>query len=85
MQDLLEEIIKDLGDRLKNEIDFDILSNMLCEIGWTKVILQPMTAEHGQEIDEWVKQNVKSGMQTMGLVWVFENEKEANWFKLKWL
>lgn len=85
MTDLQEQIINEAGNRMAQEIDFQILAGMLCEIGWSKVILKPMTWEQGAEVDLWVEQNVKGNFETMGLVWVFENPAEANWFALRWL
>lgn len=85
MNTLEDEIIDAAGSRMAAEIDFEILSNMLIELGWTKVILKPMTWEDGLLIDHWVAQNTKGHYQTMGLVWLFEYEHDANWFKLRWL
>jgi hypothetical protein len=82
---LEEEIIKEAGNRMAAEIDFTILSDMLCSIGWTKVILRPMTHEDSTAIDMWTATNVKCNFETMGLVWVFEDPKDAMWFKLRWL
>ena len=66
------------------EIDFQVLSGLLIELGWTKVVLNPMTWEHGALIDSWVESNVKGHFETMGLVWVFEDAKDAAWFVLRW-
>lgn len=85
MTNLEQQILDNAGKELQYEIDFQILSNMLCEIGWTRVVLQPMTWEQGAEIDGWVETNVKGHHETMGLVWVFEEVKDANWFSLRWL
>ena len=82
---LEEQIINDAGKAIANEIDFQILSDMLCEIGWRKVILSPMTWEQGLELDNWTAKHIKGNFETMGLVWVFENEEDANWFALRWL
>ena len=80
-----QDIIDRAGERMAKEIDFSVLTEMLCGIGWTRVVLKPMTAEHGAEIDEWVANNVKGHFETMGLVWVFEQPKDASWFVLRWL
>jgi hypothetical protein len=80
-----EEIINEAGKRLADEIDFNILAGMLCEIGWTKVVLSPMTWEDGYAVDEWTAKNIKGNFETMGLVWVFEDPAEANWFTLRWM
>lgn len=80
-----QDIINRAGKQMADEIDFGILTEMLCGIGWRKIILRPMTWEDGAEIDLWVDQHVKGHFETMGLVWVFENEDDANWFALRWL
>jgi hypothetical protein len=66
------------------EIDFTVLCGMLVDIGWHKVILRPMTWETGAEIDAWLEQHVQGHYETMGLVFVFESAKDANWFTLRW-
>ena len=80
-----EEILNSAANQMAKEIDFEILSGMLIQIGWTKVVLSPMTWETGALIDLWVEQNIKGNCETMGLVWVFEKEQDATWFKLRWL
>jgi hypothetical protein len=80
-----EDIINRAGKAMADEIDFTILTDMLCQIGWRKVILHPMTIEDSYAIDEWTAKNVKGNFETMGLVWVFEQEQDANWFALRWL
>lgn len=81
---LQEEMINAAGSRMAAEIDFQVLASMLMELGWIKVVLKPMTMEQGQDIDQWVADNVKGHHQTMGLVWIFEDIKDANWFTLRW-
>jgi hypothetical protein len=80
-----QDIIDRAGKRMADEIDFEILAGMLCEIGWRKVVLRPMTWENGAEIDAWTEKHIKGHFETMGLVWVFEQEEDANWFTLRWL
>lgn len=82
---LEEEIINKAGKRLADEIDFEILCGMLKELGWKKIVLSPMTHEQSCEIDYWTDQHVKGSFETMGLVWIFELEEDANWFALRWL
>ena len=85
MNNLEQDIINRAGKRMADEIDFTILTDMLCGIGWRKVILKPMTMEDGYAIDSWTANHVKGHFETMGLVWVFEKEQDANWFALRWL
>lgn len=85
MNNVEQDMIDKAGSRMAAEIDFEILSGFLIDIGWRKVVLRPMTWEDSYEIDLWVTQHVKGHHQTMGLVWVFENVEDANWFTLRWL
>lgn len=80
-----QDIIDAAGSRMAAEIDFEILASFLIDMGWTKVVLFPMTWENGALIDSWVEQNVRGNHQTMGLVWIFERPEDATWFKLRWL
>jgi hypothetical protein len=82
---LEEEILNKAGKRMSDEIDFGILTEMLCELGWRRVILKPMIMEDSNEVDAWTARHVKGHFETMGLVWVFELEEDANWFILRWL
>lgn len=85
MNSLEDEIITKMGKQLSDEIDFEILTSMLCELGWRKIILSPMSTEDSYEVDAWTAKHVKGHFETMGLVWVFEQEEDANWFALRWL
>jgi len=85
MSNLEQDIINQAGKRMADEIDFQILVDMLCSLGWRKVILRPMTIEDGIEIDYWTDKHIKGHFETMGLVWVFEQEEDANWFALRWM
>ena len=85
MNSLEDEIITKMGKQMSDEIDFGILTEMLCELGWRRIILSPMSTEDSYEVDMWTKKHVKGHFETMGLVWVFELEEDANWFALRWM
>jgi hypothetical protein len=80
-----EDIINKAGKAMADEIDFGILTEMLCELGWRKIILSPMSTEDSYEVDAWTAKHIKGHFETMGLVWVFELEEDANWFALRWM
>ena len=82
---IIQDIINQAGKRLSDETDFEILCSMLIKLGWRKVILSPMTWEQGLELDAWTAAHIKGPFETMGLVWIFEYEEDANWFALRWL
>ena len=82
--DIQEQIIADAGKQMAKEIDFQILCGFLEELGWTKVILSPMTKEQGDAIDYWTQTQLTGNFENMGLVWVFEDKGNAINFTLKW-
>jgi hypothetical protein len=82
---LYEKMIDDAAKQMAEEIDAEMIRTLYKDFGWHEVKLWPMIHEKGISIDEWTTQHVKHGMWTKGLVWMFENENEANWFKLRWL
>lgn len=83
--ELYEKMLEDAAQRLSDDIDFEILAGMYTELGWTKVVLTPMTWETSDQIDLWLQKNCQGHYIDRGLVWIFENEKDANWFKMRWL
>ncbi len=78
-----EEMINAAGSRLAAEIDFGVMCSFLEELGWTKVILSPMTKEHSDAIDFWTS-HLAGNFHNMGLVWIFEDPADAVNFTLKW-
>jgi hypothetical protein len=66
------------------EINFNTLTVDLCRAGWTKVVLTPMTTEQSAEVDLWIDCKCAGEYKTMGLVWLFEKEKDAIMFTLVW-
>ena len=79
-----DDIVSRAAENLATQIDFEILTNLLIQSGWTKVVLTPMTWETSDAIDFWVMKNCRGNHQTMGLVWVFERPEDATWFTLRW-
>ena len=82
---LYDEYIDQAAKELAKEIDAEVLRGIFIGSGWHEVVLQPMTFEQGDAIDLWVHKTIKGNHWTHGLVWLFEDEKEANWFKIRWL
>lgn len=83
---LEDELVTKMSLQMQQEIDAEILRSMFKKLGWHEVVLTPMTAETGAVIDKWIQENVKGRSHwTHGLVWLFEDVKDANWFKLRWL
>jgi hypothetical protein len=82
---LREGIETELARVLQQEIDAEVMRDVFKKSGWHEVVLDPMTSELGEEIDAWVKDNIKHNEWHHGLVWLFKDDKDANWFSLRWL
>jgi hypothetical protein len=82
---LYEEQISKAADQLAKQIDAEVMRAAFRQAGWHEVVLEPMTWEFGYSVDSWVEQNIRGDKWTEGLVWMFKDEKDANWFKLRWL
>ena len=85
MTKLEEQLSSILAAEIQKEIDFDVLSKVLVESGWVRVVLKPMAHETSEAIDAWLEQHCAGRYMTLGLVFIFKEQKDANWFALKWL
>lgn len=79
-----EEIIefdKELYKTLQKEIDWDIECRLLIESGWTKVKI----SQDGMYIvEKWVEENIQGKYKFHRTTWLFESEKDATMFILRW-
>jgi hypothetical protein len=84
--DLQEQILEEKAKALADEIDAEVLRGMLVGIGWHQVVVPwVMTHEQSTEVDVWVSKRVKGRFWNRGLVWLFEEDTDAMWFKMRWL
>jgi hypothetical protein len=83
---LEEEMINKASEELMHEVDREILWGMLQGIGWTRVML-PTYSSNKQAIDIlcWLEDNCKESYERRGRDFIFENQKDAEWFMLRWL
>lgn len=82
---LENEIAQELSAKMCSAIDFEILADVLVSAcGWTKVMLSPMTQETSEAINHWLTTKCIGEHRNMGLVFLFEEAKDATWFTLKW-
>lgn len=81
-----EEIVNELSSQMQSEIDFQILSDMLVELGWHKISLDRFrNNHHAVDIKYWLKANAKSHWECRGSTFVFQDAGDAVNFTLKWL
>jgi len=84
--DLSEELIKESAKLMQEEIDWQILCSLLVETGWTKVYINwsNMSASKSHYIKEWCRNTLTGHYKGRSGTWLFENEKDAIIFTLKW-
>ena len=82
---LEEEILDKAGKELAHEIDKEVLFGMLEGIGWTRVLIPILKSrEEYVELMVWLDTFCKHPYERKGSDVIFENNKDANWFKLRW-
>jgi len=84
--DLQEQIINNLGNEMAREIDREVLWGMLEGIGWTRVMLTRLQDNtHAVDITLWLEENIKNPFERNGRDFIFENDKDAVLFILRWV
>ena len=82
----LEELMANkMSQEMASDIDRQILWGMLESMGWTRVML-PRLIDREQSVDivQWLNVHCKHPHEHHGRDFIFENDKDAMWFKLKW-
>ena len=82
--DLESDIIDEMGQQMANEMDQHILIGFMLELGWHEVVVDPWQHSSLGAIQHWVKDTVVNPHMHTGNRWVFEDEKDAIIFALKW-
>ena len=81
----IDQILDEAGKRLATEIDREVLWGMLEGIGWTRVMLTRLTDNnHAVDITYWLEENCKNPYERRGRDFLFESEKDAVNFILRW-
>ena len=81
-----EEIINKAGIEIAREIDREVLWGMLKEIGWTRVMIDRLQDNnHAVDITHWLVENCQGAYERNGRDFIFEDEKDAVNFILRWL
>jgi len=82
---LEEEILNKAGKAMANDIDREVLWGMLQGMGWHRVMLPRLIDNyHAIDISYWLEENCKQAFERNGRDFIFEDSKDANWFKLRW-
>lgn len=82
---LQDQIMEELSTQMQSEMDFEILSDMLVELGWTRVIISRFQNNHrAVDIKYWLEENARGFWESRGSTFVFENKGDAVNFTLRW-
>lgn len=79
---LRDRIVEDKAQELANEIDREVLWSMLENLGWVRVMIKQ---RDDWAISVWLEEHCKGAYEHHRTDFIFENEKDANWFKIRWL
>jgi hypothetical protein len=80
-----DEMIERAGKAMAREIDREVMWGMLEGIGWTRVMIPTMgDAYRAVDIITWLEDNCKHAHERNGRDFIFENQKDATWFILRW-
>lgn len=83
--ELHEELEEELARVLQEEIDREVLFGLLEECGWTRIELpSKWFPVSGIELHEWRQKNLTGKWKAHENTWLFEKEKDATIFALRW-
>jgi hypothetical protein len=82
-----EGVAEALSQAIREEIDFQLQCTILLTMGWTKIKLnldyEPAKSLEN-EIKEWCKKTLKGNFHIYSNSGIFEDEKDATMFILRW-
>lgn len=83
--DLEKEITDALSKEFSDSIDFEILADVLCRVGWTKFsITRFIDNHHAVDIRYWLADHCQGEYKRNGRTFLFESTKDATMFILRW-
>jgi len=83
---LEDEIMQKMAEQMSTEVDREILWGMLEGMGWTRVLLPKLIDNHHAiDITYWLEENCRNPFERNGRDFIFESQKDANWFMLRWM
>lgn len=80
-------MVEDMSRMIQEEIDWQIMCDIMKTLGWTEVKMPwdgYMTDLDAHVLKEWCKENLQGNYNARGNTWMFQHEKDASMFILKW-
>jgi hypothetical protein len=85
VQVLEEQYATQAAEAMAREIDREVLWGMLQGIGWTRIMLDRLQDnKHAIDITYWLEKHCQGAYERRGRDFIFENEKDASMFILRW-
>lgn len=85
IKQLEEKYVEEAAKILQEEIDWELLTDMMVAVGWTKVELPKFFASGiTLDMNNWLHNECKHHWRHRNAIWIFENKEEAALFKLTW-
>ena len=80
------DLVKTLMEEIQREMDDEIIRKLYIENGWTQIKVEYKNNQHAVEIIDWCFDTLgKNDWKRLNGYFVFRNEKDAEWFILRWL
>ena len=84
--DLEQAVLDSAAYEIEQYIARDLLWKQMESLGYTRVkLLRFNNNIHAVDISYWLADNCKGFYHQVGSEILFENQQDANWFKLRWL
>lgn len=83
--DVTDQIIKQASERIAQDIDWQILSSLLEEAGWTRIKIEhdpPIYMMN--ELYHWIDKHRTGSVHRYMDEFLFQNEKDVTMFLLRW-
>lgn len=83
---LEEKYANEMAKILEEEINWELLTDMMVAVGWTKVELDSLQtySELAANMNQWLHKEITSHWRRRGKTFIFEDRNEAALFKLTW-
>lgn len=81
--DVMRPLMEKIAAEMSAKIDWDVMSSFLEQEGWAKVAIAPHRGR--PEMIQWADQYCSGQCRHYSYEFMFENEKDAILFSLRWV
>ena len=83
--ELGEELAAAMSQAIAEEIDWEIMCNLMTQVGWHKVRASTQYSMGDYAVvKQWLNETVKGHYKCRFNTWLFERSEDAVWFALRW-